>query len=575
MHLHTLQKRISTVRGPLLDRYEIVGELGQGGMSVVYRARDRQLSREVALKVLHEFLARQPDARKRFHREAVAVAKLHHPGILEIFDYSGPDAEDTYIVTELIEGETLRDFVDKRGRLPYPELGVLIVLELVRALRHAHEQSVIHRDLKPENVMITKEGVLKLMDFGLAQMMDGGTKLTATGTLLGSPAHMAPEVIDGKVSDARADIFSMGTILYWLTTGKLPFEAPNPSALFKKILDGKYEDPQLLEPRVGNNLARITKKALESDPDQRYQDVTELCADLARELEVVDIGPPDIEAKHLLKDPEAYAKEIGPKLVATLALRGKESLKEGNVARAMDRFNRVLAIDPHHEEVRRLVARVGRRRALLRRAKQTVSVMATGACLGAIAYGAVLYVPKLMEAVSQADVEAKKAELPASLQPPAKIEPIASTAAAIEAPPVDVQPKIEAPPRTKVVHKERQRKEMKQAQGADTKAEAPAVEAPARIEEPATAKSPLALEIVVTHGAASHIKVDGEQIVTNGYGAKVENLRPGPHQVELRWTNGNISRRTVVATEQGFSLRDEKGEHRLPARELRIDLNQP
>src|SRR5688500_3684721 len=135
-------------------------------MSVVYRARDRQLARLVAVKVLHEFLARQIDARRRFHREAVAVAKLHHPGILEIFDYSGPDAKDSFIVTELIDGETLREFFDKRGKPAFPELAVLIVAELIRALRHAHEQSVIHRDLKPENVMITRDGVLKLMDFG-------------------------------------------------------------------------------------------------------------------------------------------------------------------------------------------------------------------------------------------------------------------------------------------------------------------------------------------------------------------------------------------------------------------------
>ena len=140
-------------------------------MSVVYRARDKQLSRDVALKVLHEFLARQPDARRRFHREAVAVAKLHHPGILEIFDYSGPDAEPAYIVTELIEGQTLRAFGDAHGPPRFPELGALVVLELVRALRHAHEQGVIHRDLKPENIMITQDGQLKLMDFGIAQIM--------------------------------------------------------------------------------------------------------------------------------------------------------------------------------------------------------------------------------------------------------------------------------------------------------------------------------------------------------------------------------------------------------------------
>src|SRR5262249_36040411 len=161
---------------------------------------------------------------------------------------------------------TLREFIEKHGKPVYPELGVLIVLELVRALKHAHERGVIHRDLKPENVMITKGGILKLMDFGLTQVMEGGSRLTATGTLLGSPAHMAPEVIDGKISDARADLFSMGTILFWLATGALPFAAPNPSALFKKILDGRYDDPQQTEPRIGNGLARIIRRALEPDP---------------------------------------------------------------------------------------------------------------------------------------------------------------------------------------------------------------------------------------------------------------------------------------------------------------------
>jgi serine/threonine-protein kinase len=193
---------------------------------VVYRGRVKHLPRDVAVKVLHGFLAKQEDARQRFHREAVAVAKLHHPGIVEIFDYSGPDAPETYIVTELISGSTLRDFFDKHGPFPHPEMGALIIAELCRPLAHAHEQGVIHRDLKPENVMVTLDGHLKLMDFGIAQIQDG-QKLTLTGTLLGSPAHMAPEVIDGERPDARADVFSLGTMLYWLAVGKLPFSAPN------------------------------------------------------------------------------------------------------------------------------------------------------------------------------------------------------------------------------------------------------------------------------------------------------------------------------------------------------------
>ncbi len=383
------------MRGPELERYEILGELGQGGMSVVYRARDKQLSRIVAVKVLHEFLARQADARKRFHREAVAVAKLHHPGILEIFDYSGPDAKETFIVTELIDGVTLRDFVEKRGRPVYPELAALVVGELIRALRHAHEQSVIHRDLKPENVMITKDGVLKLMDFGLAQLMDGGTKLTATGTLLGSPAHMAPEVIDGNASDARADLFSMGTILFWLATGKLPFEAQNPSALFKKILDGKYDDPQMVEPKIGNGLARIIKRALEPDPEQRYQDVTEISDDLDAELLSVGLSANEANAKKYLVDPETFTREFGPKLIACLTEAGKQALAEKNVGRAMDRFNRVLAIDPDHPEVKTIVARVGRRKQLARRARQFASLTLIGATAAGAAFGAVQLWPLL------------------------------------------------------------------------------------------------------------------------------------------------------------------------------------
>ena len=380
---------------PRLERYEIIDELGQGGMSVVYRARDKQLSRDVALKVLHDFLARQTEARRRFHREAVAVAKLHHPGILEIFDYSGPHADQSYIVTELIEGKTLRQLVDDYGKPRFPELAALVVAELVRALRHAHEQGVVHRDLKPENIMLTNAGQLKLMDFGIAQIMGGATKLTATGTLLGSPAHMAPEVIDGQCSDHRSDIFSVGTILYWLTTGELPFSGPNPSALFRRILEGRYEPAQLIEPKIGNKLSRTIDRALARDPDDRYQDICELEADLAEELEEVGLAPFEVTVKSFLVSPTGFADDFEPKLVARLTERGEAALAEGHVARAMDRFNRVLAVEPHHEKVRALVARVGRRERLTRGARRAAAVTAASLLIGGVAYGAVRYYPEL------------------------------------------------------------------------------------------------------------------------------------------------------------------------------------
>lgn len=356
--------------GPQLERYEIREELGQGGMSVVYRAHDRQLDRDVAIKVLHDFLAKQSDARKRFHREAVAVAKLKHTGILEIFDYSGPDATDAYIVTELIDGTTLRDFAERINGLDHPELAVLLIAELGRALEHAHAHGVIHRDLKPENVMVTRDGQIKLMDFGIAQVNDG-PRVTVTGTLLGSPAHMAPEVIDGHRPDQRADIFSLGTILYWLATKKLPFDAPNPSALFKRILAGEYEDPQMVEPKIGNGLAAIIRRALAADRDQRYPTTSEFVADLEVELAAVNVGPTELVAREFLADPDTYSRGLTPKLITILTGAGKQALADKSLGRAMDSFNRVLAIDAANKEVRSLVATVGKQRGLRLRARQT------------------------------------------------------------------------------------------------------------------------------------------------------------------------------------------------------------
>lgn len=548
------------MRGPILDRYEIIGELGQGGMSVVYRARDKQLSREVAVKVLHDFLARQPDARKRLHREAVAVAKLHHPGILEIFDYSGPDAEQSFIVTELIDGVTLRDFVDARGHPRFPELAMLVVSELVRALRHAHEQSVIHRDLKPENVMITHDGVLKLMDFGLAQLVDGGTRLTATGTLLGSPAHMAPEVIDGKASDARADIFSMGTILYWLSTGRLPFEAPNPSALFKRILDGAYEDPQIAQPKIGNGLARIIARALAPRVEARYQDITELYADLIRELDEVAIGPVEPAAKAYLADPDGFSRELEPKLIEALLKSGREAIEAGNVARAMDSLNRVLAIDPEHEEVRHLVARIGRKRRLRRFAKQAVVATVLAAGLGAVAWAA--------STVERAREPSERVE-----EAPA----VAAVTAVIATPevsePKDAEAKAPAPePARRRGRGSGQRQGQGQRQGVEPgPGPGPGPDAHGTTETGAAqapAKPQLKLRVVIGHGIAKRLLIDGQAHEFSGYDGTFE-VGPGRHRVVVVNDLGRLEPVTIEVRPDGAIFKNGFGKP-LDARGLEI-----
>ena len=223
--------------GRLLLHYRVLEAIGQGGMSVVYKGRDEHLARDVAIKVLHPFLREKVECRTRLAREARAVARLEHPNIVKVFDFSGdrptldekPGSnnddirhmpQEGFIVCELVKGPTLKRHAEKCTMWRCPEVGALVVWQLALALQHAHDNGVVHRDLKPENVMVRDDGVLKLMDFGIAQIADQ-SGLTVTGTLLGSPAHMAPECIDGLPADERSDLFSLGTVLYWLCTGYL------------------------------------------------------------------------------------------------------------------------------------------------------------------------------------------------------------------------------------------------------------------------------------------------------------------------------------------------------------------
>src|SRR5215831_2377424 len=249
-------------------RYRLLEEVGQGGMAVVYRAQDESLKREVAIKVLHQHLATEAESKARLEREAHAVAKLRHENILEIFDYSGNDSASSYIVTEFIDGVTLKQFLASRP-IQYPEVAALIAAEIGGALAHAHALGIIHRDVKPENVMIRKDGLLKLMDFGIAQVVDL-QRMTVTGQLLGSPAYMAPELIEGKPLDFRTDVFAVGIMLYQLATGSLPFAGKNPHEVLRRIVEGKFPEPRTLNRRVSDGLARMMAHALARRPDDRY-----------------------------------------------------------------------------------------------------------------------------------------------------------------------------------------------------------------------------------------------------------------------------------------------------------------
>jgi eukaryotic-like serine/threonine-protein kinase len=351
--------------GQVLDKYELLERVGQGGMAVVYRGLDRSLKRVVAVKVLHKHLSEYQEARDRFEREAQAVAKLRHENILEIFDYSGAEAAEafgsSYIVTEFIDGRTLKQVITERP-IGFPEIGAMIVLQIGRALAHAHSVGILHRDVKPENVMIRADGVVKLMDFGISHMVDL-ERLTVTGQLLGSPAYMAPEHVEGRRLDFRTDVFAAGIVLYQLTVGKLPFEGKNPHEVLKRIAECKFVDPRQANPRIGNRLGRIILRAMAAEPADRYASVSEMVTALEGYLDEsgVDHDKVPAELVRYFEDPVAYERELEDRLVEHLTRRGQELLARDERAAALDIFDRVLTIDTDNDKVIAILDGINRR----------------------------------------------------------------------------------------------------------------------------------------------------------------------------------------------------------------------
>ena len=357
--------------GRHIGRYRILEQLGQGGMSVVYKGLDTTLDREVAVKVLHPHLATKPESRRRLEREAKAVARLHHSNILEVFDFAGVDSVEAYIVTEFIRGKTLREFITAEALSP-PEIAAMVVYEIANALSHAHEQGVIHRDLKPENVMVRDDGVIKLMDFGIAKILDRDEKMTMTGALVGSPAHMAPEIIEGEEAGAEADIFSLGTMLYLFATGKLPFTAPNTTATLRRVLDCVYDDPRQVMPTVSDGLAEIIATCLQRDPMARYPTATKLRDALAAHLAEVGITRPHEELPRFFLAPHDYRKEIVGRVTRALLDQAERLLAEKKSARALAALNQVLAHDPSNTRAEELLGAMRTRGAREARAKRLV-----------------------------------------------------------------------------------------------------------------------------------------------------------------------------------------------------------
>jgi serine/threonine-protein kinase len=383
-------------RLPQLVKYELVEELGHGGMATVYRARDKRLEREVAVKVIHPHLRDSREAVSRFNAEARAVAKLHHPNIVEVFDVSDPEEPEQYLVVELLRGTTLRKLLQRQKAMP-PEVAVAVALELLGALSHAHANGVVHRDIKPENVLIERrfggtagaaaDGVVvKLTDFGIAKLLDV-QGVTSTGQVLGSPAHMAPEQIEGGEVDARADVFGLGVLVYECMLGHLPFEGSNPAQVLRRVLDGSYPEAQRERPVVGRQWSGLLDRALAHLPAERFPEANAMRDAACAELDRLGITAPSRELEAWLDDPNAYEACHAKRMIEKLCTLGNEARKRGDILSAAADYNRALAHAPHDPQLLRIVAALNRdeaRSRLLRRGGGALLLMLG---LGIAAFG--------------------------------------------------------------------------------------------------------------------------------------------------------------------------------------------
>jgi serine/threonine protein kinase len=265
--------------GQRFGGYEILEELGSGGMGKVYRARNVTLERTVALKMLAPFFSADQAFVQRFLKEARSAARLNHPNIVQIYDFGSVNGI-YYLAMEYVKGESLRGYL-KRGRLNERD-AVAVIREAVRPLSVAHAEGIVHRDIKPDNIMLTTKGELKIVDLGIAKRLDEDQDLTQTGQAVGTPQYISPEQVKGLRVDARADIYSLGATFYHLLTGRPPYKGTSAAMVMTMHLTEPLPDPRAFEPSLSEGVCRILRKMLAKEREERYSDVAALDLDLYR-----------------------------------------------------------------------------------------------------------------------------------------------------------------------------------------------------------------------------------------------------------------------------------------------------
>ncbi len=264
--------------------YEITGELGSGGMAIVFKGVQKSLDRPVAIKELKEVYRSDSVIVQRFEREARLAASFQHENIVHVYDYG--HKPDYCIIMEYVDGITLTRIIEESGPLP-TDVGIMIALQAASALEYAHARGIIHRDIKPGNIMVKKNGEVKLMDFGIARTKDLDS-LTMPGTLLGTPSYMSPEQIQGEPLDIRSDIFSFGVVLYEMFTGMKPFPGDQPASVTAHIVKGAFPPPRNINPDLPRSIQRVIKKCLRKKLHRRYDSMQDIARALGKRIRGMD-----------------------------------------------------------------------------------------------------------------------------------------------------------------------------------------------------------------------------------------------------------------------------------------------
>ena len=317
------------IEGKLLgNRYEIIKKIGNGGMATVYKAQDKILKRNVAVKILRDEFTTDEEFIKRFEGEAQSAARLTHANIVSIYDV-GVEGNLYYIVMELIQGKTLKEIIlEEEGPLPW-KWSINVAIQIASALEMAHKNNIVHRDIKPHNIIITEDGVAKVTDFGIAKAVSNST-ITAFGTTIGSVHYFSPEHARGGFTDAKSDIYSLGVVMYEMLTGRVPFDADTPVSVALKHMQEEPKEPIEVNPDIPSSINQIIMKALQKESSMRYQSATEMLVDLKKALK-----NPDGDFVEEEYDPTAMTQKIDTNMYKGMDRdsnrKNKKGKKEGKL----------------------------------------------------------------------------------------------------------------------------------------------------------------------------------------------------------------------------------------------------